>query len=215
MSNNEKTPHAQNSRRIKTQASSETLRILSNFENRPIHESDFFWEESGRPFFPGKDTDFNISHSSFLIAVSYASGKNIRTGCDIEKIRDRKSADEIAKDYFSESENIYLYEDSGFNLTRFYEIWTLKECFIKLRGLSIFDMAKVPSFIQDNNFLFYSDSSLPVTFRLYNIQNENNENYMMACAFEGAALNQPEIRIFSSSLCCKMTAEIKGKVKYI
>jgi len=195
------------------QTSSESMRILSIFENKPISKEDLAKETNGRPFFPNRDVDFNISHSCDFIAVSYTDCKNTRTGCDIEKIRTRQNAIAIAKEYFSESENIYLFNDGNFNLKRFYEIWTLKECFIKLRGLSVFDIGTSPSFIQENNFSFNLSSSLPVTFRLYDITNEQNENYVLAAAIEGENQSQPEIRLLSSvSLDCKITAEIKAAV---
>ena len=125
----------------------ESRRILSKFENRQIEESDFFKEENGRPFFKDSDADFNISHSAEAVAVSYINKKGYRVGCDIEQVRPRSRTAKIAEDKFSQSENDYLFSGGCFNEVNFFKIWTLKECYIKLKGLSIFDMIKVPSFI--------------------------------------------------------------------
>lgn len=203
-------------KRQKTLSSAESRRILSKFENREIAENDFSKEAGGRPFFPDRDVDFNISHSGDAVAVSYIDKKDYRVGCDIERIRTRKRIEKIAEDKFSASENNYLFSDGTFNEVNFFRIWTLKECYIKLRGLSIFDMSKVPSFIneipqtQNYDFSFCADVSKPLTFRLYELSSEEKIHFILAEAIEGEYL-QPEILWLSSlTLDCRITAEIKA-----
>ena len=127
----------------------EARRILSEFEGRPIGENDIERDAQGRPFFQGSEADFNISHSANLTAISYVTGakpRPSRTGCDVELIRPRGGIREIAESYFSQGERDYIFSRSEFEIKRFYEIWTLKECFLKLKGLSVFDMPSAPSF---------------------------------------------------------------------
>jgi len=191
--------------------SAEARRVLSLFEDRPLAEKDIAREAQGRPFFPDRGAvSFNISHSGSLAAVSYVSGKNLRTGCDVERIRPRTGAKKIAEDFFSVPEKNYISSQREFAEARFYEIWTLKECFLKLRGFSVFDMAVCPSFLDDEEkFAFGAAVSSPLTFCLYELS--GNERYMLAVALEGAEQRPPEIRWFSqSSLTCKMIAEIKA-----
>jgi len=213
-----------NDKSLKKLSSVEARRILSNFENRKINENDFSNEAGGRPFFPDKDADFNISHSGNIVAVSYIRGKNIRIGCDIEKVKPRKNIAKIAKDKFSVCENKYLYSDGIFSDKNFIKLWTLKESYIKLRGLSVFDMAKIPSFIKHNevnksfDFLFCGNTEKMLTFRLYELSNNNsdtgteNTNYILAEAIEGEYLKPEIIWLSPSSLTldCKMIAEIKA-----
>jgi len=190
--------------------SAEARRILSLCEGRPITEDDIAREASGRPFFPDHDTDFSISHSGALTAVSLVRGKNTHTGCDVELVRPRARAKEIAREFFTAPERKYIEADSRPDGTRFYQIWTLKECFLKLRGLSVFDMAGVPSFINgekqevcdplQGQFVFNPGGSSPILFNLYELTDGADERYMVATAIEGGGERLPEIRWFSKEI---------------
>jgi len=190
----------------------EARRILSRFEGRPIEERDVAREAQGRPFFPGKAADFNIAHSGDLLAVSYTRGENLRTGCDLEQIRPRARAREIAEDYFSSPEKDYISPQGRFGEARFYAIWTLKECFLKLRGGAVFDMAACPSFLDDEEkFTFGASVSSPLSFCLYELSGSAAERYILAVAIEGTEQTHAEIQWFSQgSLDCKKIAEIKA-----
>jgi hypothetical protein len=204
----------------KNPLNAEARRILSELANRPIAENDITREKQGRPFFTnrdiqGKASDFNISHSGAIAAVSLVNGRGIRTGCDIELIRKRTRAREIAEEFFSIPERGYINFQDRFDEKRFYEIWTLKECFIKLRGLSVFDMAGIPSFIREGVFFFDTSVSSPLTFYLYELNNAG-ERYILATAIEGIEA-EPEIHWFSpvtpvagASLPCISIAKIKA-----
>lgn len=79
---------------------------------------------------------FNISHSGNYV-VCAVDNKSI--GIDIEVIK-HIDYEEISKNFFAAKEFDYITnEDSKFQLERFYEIWTLKESYIKCcgQGLSI------------------------------------------------------------------------------
>ena len=196
----------------KKRLSAEARRILSQYENRPLTNEDIAREKSGRPFLPGADTDFSISHSGALAAVSLVRGKGLRTGCDVELVRPRAKAREIAEDLFSAPEREYINAGGDFDLTRFYQIWTLKECFIKLRGLSVFDMGGAPSFINgEGSYTFGAVDVSPISFNLYELTVNGGERYIAATAIVGTETEQPEIRWFSQdSLDCKSMAKIKA-----
>jgi len=192
--------------------SAEAWRILSEYESRPVTEDDIAREASGRPFFPTHDKDFSISHSGALAAVSLVSGKNLRTGCDVEFVRPHARAKETAEEFFTVSERKYIEADNFFDEIRFYQIWTLKECFLKLRGFSVFDMANVPSFISsEGSYTFGNAGVSPVLFNLYELTGNAGEHYILASAIEGPEDCQAEIRWFSqASLDCKSIAKIKA-----
>jgi hypothetical protein len=217
LSNNLNNQHNRSERR--KLLSTEARRILSLCEGRFIAEDDIAREGQGRPFFPDRDikgrgTDFSISHSGVLTAVTLVVGKNLRTGCDVELVRPRLRAREIAEEFFSASERAYIESGGSFDGTRFYQIWTLKECFLKLRGLSVLDMAGVPSFVSGEDpcrFSFDAAVSSPVSFNLYELSDSADGLYMLASAVEGTEIKQPEIRWFSQgSLVCKSIAKIKA-----
>lgn len=192
--------------------SAEARHILSQSEGRIITEGDIGREASGRPFLPGTDTDFSISHSGDLVAVSLVMGKGLRTGCDIELVRPRAKAREIAEDFFTIPEKEYIESGGGFDLARFYEVWTLKECFLKLKGLSVFDMAGAPSFVSGEDpsqFTFGAAVTSPLSFSLYELTGNAGEHYILATAIAGTEECQPEIRWFSQgSLVCKSIGKI-------
>jgi len=191
--------------------SAEARRILSILADTTINCIDdaIATDENGRPFFKNANNmDFNISHSGAAAAVSLVQGQNIhggkiRTGCDIQLIRPRKNLKGIAEENFSAAERDYILsqDETQFEYSRFFQIWTLKECYIKLRGLSVFDMSKVPSFISRDAagrhiFAFNADDSLPLSFYLYELTYAG-EQYMLATAIEGGDGISPEIRIFT------------------
>jgi phosphopantetheinyl transferase len=198
---------------LKKQLSAETRRILSLCENRSLAEDDIAREAGGRPFLPDSDMDFSISHSGALAAVALVRGNGLRTGCDVELIRPRARAKDITDGFFTAAERDYINSGGSFDLTRFYRIWTLKECFIKLRGLSVFDIAGAPSFISGdglNRFAFNPAVSSALSFNLYELAGAD-QRYILATAVCGTDIEQPEIRWFSQdSLACKSIAKIKA-----
>jgi len=198
----------------KKRLSTEARRVLTLLNGSPVEEADIATETGGRPFFIKKEADFNITHCVDITAVSYVKGKNLRTGCDIERIRPRKGAEQIAEEFFSPYEKKYLYSSGEFDKIKFFEIWTLKECFIKLKGLSVFDMNTVPSFIsQSLEFCFTAPP--PLVFRLYELTDNSNpdnikEHYMLAAAVEGSRQSLEILWFSQTSLDCKIKAEIKA-----
>lgn len=91
----------------------------------------------GKPYLEGYPKfHFNISHSGEFV-VCAIDDKPI--GIDIEEVKYIEYED-IAKNFFSVSEFDYIVkEDLNVKLSKFYEIWTLKESYIKCcgQGLSI------------------------------------------------------------------------------
>lgn len=80
--------------------------------------------------------NFNISHSEDFV-VCGIDDKNI--GIDIEAVK-YIEYQEIAKSFFSKNEFDYIIKNNpDIQLNKFYEIWTLKESYIKCcgQGLSI------------------------------------------------------------------------------
>ena len=187
--------------------SAEARRILSLLKNKPFAEENMAREENGRPFFienGGREwgIDFSISHSGTLAAVSLVRGKNLRTACDLELVRQRAGMKEIAEQFFSVSERDYIFSKDLLSGIRFYEIWTLKECYLKLLGQTVFDMALVPSFINDNgqkqgHFNFCGVVSSPLVFSLFELSGGAGESYILATAIAGTEEEQPEFHWFS------------------
>jgi len=194
--------------------SCEGRRILSLIEDRPLLENDILKKENGRPYFPGGNVDFNISHSRNIVVVSHVSGKSINTACDVQFVKLRSNTTQIAENFFTDSEKEYISR----NEKRFFEVWTLKECFLKLHGFSVFDMKNVPSFIYEGNFSskqLSNSLSLPFSFFLYELGDYNENQYMLAACVEGEKQPAPEIKWFSQGfLNCGNIAKITKMRNY-
>lgn len=89
--------------------------------------------ENGKPSIEGHpEICFNLSHSGERVICAIS---DIPVGCDVEKINsDKKDADRIAKRFFSENERKRIIIEGSANADMFYQIWTLKESYIKCTG---------------------------------------------------------------------------------
>lgn len=97
-------------------------------------------KENGKPYAVGLPTEFNISHACDLVVCAI---NDTPIGIDIEKIHSVNI--KIAKRFFTTAEQTYLFgripteedydtEPAEAQLTRFFEIWTGKEAFLKYTG---------------------------------------------------------------------------------
>lgn len=84
--------------------------------------------------------DFNLSHSGDQVAVAVAHG--VRVGIDIERVIDRGNAAGLADRVFSEAERGLLARTPppGY-LVRWYQIWTMREAYVKARGTGLSSIA--------------------------------------------------------------------------
>ena len=201
--------NSQKGKHDKSLFSAEGRRLLSLVADRPLNDGDIMLEEQGRPYFSNGKEDFSISHSGALTAVSFVSGEKLRVGCDVELVKPRAGTIRIAEEFFTTQERDYVVSSSQNENSRtaFFEIWTLKECYLKLKGLTVFDMKQTPSFIYEENgtfhFAFNNQTDTPLLFYLYELKGASDEQYILAAAIEGTIEGnvqlRPEIRWFSRS----------------
>ena len=94
----------------------------------------------GRPaiFAPGAAAalEFNISHSADLVMVGVTAGRTL--GIDTESTTAREADIEGLHRYFAPEESAALLAlPPGERRRRFFELWTLKESYIKARGMGL------------------------------------------------------------------------------
>jgi len=90
----------------------------------------FSINDYGKPFLENNNRiHFNISHANNYI-VCAVSDEPI--GIDIETIKTTDFNFKIAERFFSPDETTYIMADEG--ITRFFEVWTKKESWIKWKG---------------------------------------------------------------------------------
>ena len=166
-------------------------------------------DSGGRPYYADQHAVFSISHSHNAAAVAvlpdracragsgikrfYSPEQGLRIGCDIQYADPDKAHAGISRAFFQSGEQEYILKaDAARQYCRFYRIWVLKEAWLKMRGLSVFDMAQAPAFYPE---------PLPkdrADFRLYELVSASGELYMLALVWEPDDLTgEPQIQWFS------------------
>jgi 4'-phosphopantetheinyl transferase len=115
---------------------------LSRYAERTPADWSFSRTDYGKPHVANGASDvqglsFNVSHAGNLAALAIAWNRSV--GIDVENVAGRRSAVfDIAKRYFSGIEAAALSaQPRGRRHDRFFEYWTLKEAYIKARGMGL------------------------------------------------------------------------------
>lgn len=89
----------------------------------------------GKPRIQGReDLHFNISHSGSWVVLAWSSGE---VGVDVEVFRPDDQKKAVARRFFTQAEQQYVFrEETGWD-RRFYEIWTAKESYLKYLGTGL------------------------------------------------------------------------------
>lgn len=127
--------------RLRTVAADALARkMLGEAMGCPPEDVRFAYAENGKPSVVGGTYAFSITHSDDIVAVAIHRGP---VGIDVEHIRE--VSPRLAKKYFCEDENLYIFghepKDVDFERMastdirmRFFEIWTAKEAYLKCIG---------------------------------------------------------------------------------
>jgi len=113
----------------------------------------------GKPYVvPGEGPRFNLSHCDGLVAC--AVSRRTELGIDVETM-DRKAALDLAKGYFAPTEEAWLQSlDPAAQHQGFFQLWTLKEAFIKATGLGLAQPLDAFSFRFDPLGIAFRDPAL-------------------------------------------------------
>ncbi|MDA2234204.1 4'-phosphopantetheinyl transferase superfamily protein [Bacillus cereus] len=138
----------------------------------------FIYNEYGKPFVENfSEFHFNLSHSGEWVVCTTA---NFNVGIDIEKISEIEAL-KLANEFFSEEE---FYDISNINsdeqINCFFDLWTLKESYIKTIGKGLYTPLNSFSIKKESRILIsYKNIPKNFYFKQYNI----DPNYKLsACA---------------------------------
>lgn len=115
--------------------------VLSKYAPITPKEWVFTTNPYGRPEVANQDAAaqriaFNLSHTSGLIVLGVTRDRAI--GVDVENVREQRAALEVADRFFAPSEVAALRAlPTEEQERRFFEYWTLKESYIKARGMGL------------------------------------------------------------------------------
>jgi len=115
--------------------------VLSRYA--PVDPKDWVFSANayGRPHIanthaPDGCLSFSVSHTQGLIVLGVAKGRSL--GVDVENFATRDMSIDMANHYFAPQEVAALHEVSHRQRQdRFFQYWTLKESYIKARGLGL------------------------------------------------------------------------------
>lgn len=98
-------------------------------------EIELAYNEHGKPFVPNQPVSFNVSHTDGLI-VCAMSDSDLKLGVDVEQVDRRTNLDRVARRSFSQREYEAFCASSDAR-EAFFGFWTLKEAYIKARGVGV------------------------------------------------------------------------------
>jgi len=110
-------------------------RSLSRYQETPPAAWRFETGENGKPFLSGGELSFNLSHTRGLVACGIA--RALPVGIDVERIDRPVDVEQLAARFFSPSETASLRSGRVDARVRFFDLWTLKEAFIKAIGAGL------------------------------------------------------------------------------
>lgn len=112
--------------------------VLSQYASAPAAQLAFVANDYGKPALAGAPPDlaFNVSHAGNLVVLAVTRGGAL--GVDTEGVESRMTIDDLADRYFAREEADDLRaQPAGLRQQRFFEYWTLKESYIKARGMGL------------------------------------------------------------------------------
>jgi 4'-phosphopantetheinyl transferase len=112
-------------------------KVLAKYTDKEPQNLTFDHNPYGKPFLRQSDIQFNLSHSKQWAVL--AVGLNCDLGIDVESTSDRRSILSIAQNYFHPNEIAHLEKitDEEKQQNYFFQLWTLKESFVKGLGTGI------------------------------------------------------------------------------
>lgn len=157
--------------------------ILSGIFNIEAEKIVFEIQPHGKPKlkFPEiKNFDFNISHSGEMIVVAINDQGDV--GVDIEKIQEIDFS--LINEFCTKNEEIYINKNIEEKLKRFYEIWTLKEAYLKALGKGLYLPMKDFSFCDKDKLISNIVLNKNFKFKIFNFDSD----YMLSLCTNGKEL---------------------------
>lgn len=134
---------------------------LSKITGIPYNKLDFSYTDLGKPYLNNSNIFFNLSHTKNGILLAVSTDSDI--GADIENVQIIPPYN-IINDIFHPAEIEFIHKTPTSLQTRFYEIWTKKEAYLKYLGTGLtsnmkdFNSLNLSGYIYTYNFNSYVNS---------------------------------------------------------
>ena len=111
-------------------------RVLGQYLQQSPQSLKFARQEKGKPYIPGSNIQFNLSHSGTWATLAVANDINV--GIDVEQGNNARDLMGIATNYYHPAEFRMLGDlPPEAQPKQFYRLWTLKEALLKAAGVGI------------------------------------------------------------------------------
>jgi len=129
-----------------------TRQLLSLYTKTPARRLQFSVNSNGKPYLVNQGCEnpifFNISHTEKMIV--WAISREHEVGVDVEYTPKKRNVLGIAQNVFSTKEVDELQSlPPAERNEKFFELWTLKEAYIKAHGLSLTTLLTNNSFLEN------------------------------------------------------------------
>ncbi|MGM9645446.1 MAG: 4'-phosphopantetheinyl transferase family protein [Eubacteriales bacterium] len=114
---------------------------------------------NGKPFIDNGGAFFSISHTENRVYCA-VSDKNIGIDAEFSPGKSDKKIQKFANRFFAVNE-IEFIEKEGFSEKAFFEVWTKKEAYIKLKDMTLADIKKIDT--TKLNIKTYTDGKYTVS----------------------------------------------------
>ena len=188
--------------------------VLSRYVNKKPYQWEFSINDYGKPAIKNIPENqlfkFNISHTDGLIALALTTTGDI--GIDIENLERNKTKNKsenkpetkidnisIAKRFFSQKEAVIIKNAAqNTKMELFLDFWTLKEAYIKARGMGLsIPLDKFYFTITDNNIDIGFDSEIndiPENWQFFKLNLDNK--YKMSIAINDTQQSSCQLQFF-------------------
>ena len=111
-------------------------KLLARYLDAEPDEVTFSYGDHGKPYIEKSNLVFNVSHSGNMAA--YVVSYRRKIGVDVECVGRKVSHEQVARRFFAPEEMVALQAKPEEERSRaFFDIWTLKEAYLKARGTGI------------------------------------------------------------------------------
>jgi len=156
-----------------------------------INPDDWHFDKNvyGKPYIDNKEYNglrFNLSHTQGLVACVISYKRSV--GIDVEKRRPLNDLEQLSQQVFSDQEmtDLLSIDCKQERISRFFTYWTLKEAYIKARGLGLSLPLKEFSFFRkDGVWLLHCNPELQDNGRKWVLTaDEIRKNYHISICVE-------------------------------
>jgi 4'-phosphopantetheinyl transferase len=100
-----------------------------------ITEFEVVQDPGGKPRIKGYDLfHYNLSHSGNRVVIAWGDSP---VGVDVQQMRMDPGREELAKRFFTQQEQTYIFDSPDHRSERFFRVWTGKESYLKYLGTGL------------------------------------------------------------------------------